>query len=94
MDPTYRRDRVSYPMGCQSYCFSFLLLKLRKEAGDREVPGGCSSLPYFLALLCMAFKPLINGISLRLDAHYQSLQRYWPFKIKDLLIASEDKRLI
>jgi hypothetical protein len=57
MDLTYRIDSTAYSLGCKFFCFSSFLLKLRKEAGDREAPGGCSSLPYFLALLCMAFKP-------------------------------------
>lgn len=33
-----------HPMGCKSHRFSSFLLKLRKEADDREAPGGCSSL--------------------------------------------------
>jgi hypothetical protein len=44
MDLTYRMGRMACPMGCKSNRFSSFLLKLRKEAGDREAPGGCSSL--------------------------------------------------
>ncbi|MGD8472061.1 MAG: hypothetical protein PVJ82_11755 [Desulfobacteraceae bacterium] len=69
MDPRYRMGSMACPMGCKFFCFSSFLLKLRKEAGDREAPGGCSSLPYFLALLCMAQNLLINRIGRRLDEH-------------------------
>jgi len=31
---------MDHPMGFKSYRFSSFLLKLRKEADDREAPGG------------------------------------------------------
>jgi hypothetical protein len=42
---------MAHPMGYKSSRFSSFLLKLRKEADDREAPGVVPAFPYFLALL-------------------------------------------